>query len=65
MEAAVEKRWSVTVLDLQAWTCIIYTGLPAERYARETLLFLLLSHTTVFLVGLHAVCLFGMADGLN
>ena len=34
MEVAVEKLWSVTVSDLQAWT-----GLPAARYARETLLF--------------------------
>ena len=31
MEAAVS--------DLQAWTCIIYAGLPAALCARETLLF--------------------------
>ena len=36
MEAAVEKRWSVTVSYLQAWT---YTGLPDARYALETLSF--------------------------
>ena len=38
MEAAVKKRWSVTVSDLQAWT-YNYTGLPAARYAREILSF--------------------------
>ena len=35
MEAAVEKRWSVTVSDLQAWTYAA-AGLPAARNARET-----------------------------
>ena len=39
MEVAVEKLWSVTVSDLQAWT--YYTGLQAARYARETLLFVI------------------------
>ena len=40
MEVAVEKRWSVAVSALQAWTYIyIYTGLPAARCERETLLF--------------------------
>ena len=37
MEAAVEKRWSVTVSDLQAWT---YTIMDCQiRYALETLIF--------------------------
>jgi len=38
MEAAAEKRWSVTVSDLNSGMDL-YTGLPAARYARETLLF--------------------------
>ena len=41
MEAANEKRWSVTVSDLQAWT---YTGLPDARCVLETLLLLLCVH---------------------
>ena len=65
MEAAAEKRWSVTVSDLNSGMDL-YTGLPAARYARETLLFFsflfLFSSTTVFSVGPHAVCPFGMAD---
>ena len=68
MEAAAEKRWSVTVSDLNSGMDL-YTGLPAARYARETLLFLsflfLFSSTTVFSVGPHAVCPFGMADWLD
>ena len=57
MEAAVQKRWSVTVSDLQAWTYIyiyiyIYTGVPAARYARETLVFFsLFLRTTNFFGG--------------
>ena len=41
MEAAVEKRWSVTVSDLQAWT---YTMLDCQMAlcARNTSFFLLL-----------------------
>ena len=44
MESAVKKRWSVAVSDLQAWTFIIFIYWTAScaRYARETLLFLLL-----------------------
>ena len=61
MEAAVEKRWSVTVLYLQAWT---YTILDSQlRAMREKHLFFFMfffSRTTVFLVGPHAVCPFGM-----
>ena len=37
MEAAVEKRWSVTVSDLQAWT---YTILDCMLCARNTFFFL-------------------------
>ena len=49
---------------------LYYTGLPASRYARETLLlllssFFLFSCTTVFVVEPHVVCPFGMADWLN
>ena len=66
MEAAVEKRWSVTASDLQAWT---YTILDWQMTlcARNTsfFLFFLFSRTTVFLAGPHAVCPFGMADWLN
>ena len=48
MEAAVEKRWSVTVSDLY------YTGLPDTRYALQTLLFFFFffyAGTTVFPAG--------------
>ena len=32
-------RMEAAGTDLQAWTCIIYAGLPAALYARETLHF--------------------------
>ena len=38
MEAAAEKCWSVTVSDLNSGMDLS-TGLPAARYARETLRF--------------------------
>ena len=49
---------------------LYYAGLAAARYARETLfccciLSFFFSRTTVFLVGPHVVCPFGMADWLN
>ena len=54
MEAAVEKRWSVTVSDLQAWS---YTKLDCQTTlcARNTSFFR--PRTTVFLAGPHAVCI--------
>ena len=54
MEAAVEKRWSVTVSDLQAWS---YTKLDCQMTlcARNTSFFR--PSTTVFLAGPHAVCI--------
>ena len=42
MEAAVEKRWSVTVSDLQAWTYILDCQLHAMREKHFCLSFLLL-----------------------
>ena len=63
MEAANEKRWSVTVSDLQAWT---YTGLPDARYALETLFFFFFfPRTTVFLAGPHAVSVSVWNGGLT
>ena len=61
MEAAVEKCWSVTISDLQAWT---YTILDWQMAlcARNTFF---LSFAYHFLAGPHAVCPFGMADWLN
>ena len=76
MEAVVEKRWSVTAPDLQAWT---YTILDCQlrtmpekrlllffRFVVVVVCFVLFCffvlRTTVFLVGPHAVCPFGMAN---
>ena len=65
MEAAVEKRWSVTVSDLQAWwTYILNCQLRAMCEKHFVCLFVV-SRTTVFLVPPYAVCPFGMADWLN
>ena len=58
MEAAVEKRWSVTVSDLQAWT---YWTASYALCARNTFFFFF-SRTTVFLVGPYAVFPFTMED---
>ena len=58
MEAAVEKHWSVTVSDLQAWT---YTILDCQLRTMCAKHFFFL-RTTVFLVGPHVVCPFGMED---
>ena len=59
-QSAVEKRWSVTESDLQAW-------LPAACYAREALFFIFFSFFADYglLVEPHEVCSFGMADWLN
>ena len=59
MEAAVKKRWSVTVSDLQAWSYII---LDCQLRAMREKHFFFFSRTTVFLVGPHVVCPFGMED---
>ena len=63
MAAAVEKRWSVTVSDLQAWTYILDCQLCPLR--QKPFSFFLFSRTMVFLVGPYAVCPFEMADWLN
>ena len=44
-------RMEAAVSDLQAGTCVTYTGLPAALYARETLLFFLFFFTHYGLFG--------------
>ena len=65
MEAAVEKRWSVTVSDLQAWTYTIQDCQMTLCARNTSFFFFFFPRTTVFLAGPHAVCPFGMADWLN
>ena len=65
MEAAVEKCCSVIVSDLQAWTYIYWTASCVLCMGNTFFFPFSFSHTMVFLVGPHALCLFGMADWLN